>query len=86
VIPNFDQHQPYDDRRHGGNVLATRLGHFKGRQNLVVLALPRAAFRWCMRWRACSCRRVARLLRRSGDLLKHIDEVGRRSEAFRHAP
>jgi putative phosphoribosyl transferase len=38
---NFDTHQPYDDRRHAGIVLAQRLKHFKGRNDVVVLALPR---------------------------------------------
>jgi putative phosphoribosyl transferase len=41
VIPNFNRHQPYDDRRQAGKVLATRLEHFKGRQEVVVLVLPR---------------------------------------------
>ena len=38
---HFDRHQPYDDRRHAGIVLAQRLKHFKGRDDVVVLALPR---------------------------------------------
>jgi putative phosphoribosyl transferase len=41
MTPNTDPHQPYDDRRHAGAVLAEQLGHFKGRHHLVVLALPR---------------------------------------------
>lgn len=32
---------PYDDRRHAGAELAVRLAHYKGRQDVVVLALPR---------------------------------------------
>jgi putative phosphoribosyl transferase len=41
VIPKFETHQPYDDRRHAGAVLAARLERFKGRHDVVVLALPR---------------------------------------------
>jgi putative phosphoribosyl transferase len=41
VTPNFERHPPYDDRRHAGAVLAGRLEHFKGRNDVVVLALPR---------------------------------------------
>jgi putative phosphoribosyl transferase len=41
VIPKFETHQPYDDRRHAGAVLAARLERFKGRTDVVVLALPR---------------------------------------------
>jgi putative phosphoribosyl transferase len=41
VIPKFETHQPYDDRRHAGAVLAARLERFKGRNDVVVLALPR---------------------------------------------
>ncbi len=37
----FDQQQPYHDRRHAGVELAARLGRFKGRNDVVVLALPR---------------------------------------------
>jgi putative phosphoribosyl transferase len=33
--------EPYRDRREAGAELARRLGHLKGRQDLVVLALPR---------------------------------------------
>ena len=33
--------EPYRDRRQAGAELARRLGHLKGRNNLVVLALPR---------------------------------------------
>jgi predicted phosphoribosyltransferase len=33
--------EPYRDRRHAGVELARRLGHLKGRNDLVVLALPR---------------------------------------------
>jgi predicted phosphoribosyltransferase len=43
VVPNFETHQPYEDRWHAGTVLAQRLEHFKGRNDIVVLALPRAA-------------------------------------------
>jgi putative phosphoribosyl transferase len=41
VIPKLEAHQPYDDRRHAGAVLGTRLERFKGRRDVVVLALPR---------------------------------------------
>lgn len=41
MTPNDDRHQPYEDRRHAGIVLADRLEHFKHRQDVVVLALPR---------------------------------------------
>jgi predicted phosphoribosyltransferase len=33
--------QPYRDRRHAGTELASRLSHFEGRRDVVVLALPR---------------------------------------------
>jgi predicted phosphoribosyltransferase len=33
--------EPYRDRRHAGAELARRLGHLRGRNDLVVLALPR---------------------------------------------
>jgi putative phosphoribosyl transferase len=33
--------EPYRDRRHAGAELAARLGHLKGRNDVVVLALPR---------------------------------------------
>lgn len=33
--------RPYEDRREAGAELATRLGHFRGRNDVVVLALPR---------------------------------------------
>jgi predicted phosphoribosyltransferase len=32
---------PFGDRRHAGRLLATRLAHYAGRQDVVVLALPR---------------------------------------------
>lgn len=38
---NFDTHQPYDDRRYARTRLAQRLKHFKGRDDVVVRALPR---------------------------------------------
>ena len=34
-------HEPYRDRRHAGAELAARLDYLKGREDLVVLALPR---------------------------------------------
>ena len=34
-------HEPFRDRRHAGAELAARLNHLKGRDDLVVLALPR---------------------------------------------
>jgi predicted phosphoribosyltransferase len=37
----MDQSQPYDDRRHAGAALASLLGSFKDRGDVVVLALPR---------------------------------------------
>lgn len=36
-----DPQQPYEDRREAGQLLAGRLKHFKGRTDVVVLALPR---------------------------------------------
>lgn len=36
-----DMEEPYRDRRQAGAELARRLGHLKGRNDLVVLALPR---------------------------------------------
>jgi predicted phosphoribosyltransferase len=36
-----DERHPYEDRRHAGVELAARLRHLKGRDDLVVLALPR---------------------------------------------
>ena len=33
--------QPYDDRRHAGAVLASTAGAFQGRNDIVVLGLPR---------------------------------------------
>jgi putative phosphoribosyl transferase len=39
-MPTADQHQPYEDRRHAGRVLAQALQQFKDRAP-VVLALPR---------------------------------------------
>ena len=41
VAFNLDNRQPFGDRRHAGHELAARLGHFKGRNDVVVLALPR---------------------------------------------
>jgi predicted phosphoribosyltransferase len=41
VTPDLDNPQPYRDRRHGGAELAARLGRFKGRNDVVVLGLPR---------------------------------------------
>jgi predicted phosphoribosyltransferase len=41
VTQNLERNQPYNDRRHAGAVLAGRLQHFKGRNDVVVLALPR---------------------------------------------
>ena len=38
---NFERHRPYEDRRNAGAVLAERLEHFIGRNDVVVLALPR---------------------------------------------
>lgn len=32
---------PYEDRHHAGRVLAERLAHYRGRPDLIVLALPR---------------------------------------------
>lgn len=34
-------HRTFRDRRHAGRCLATLLGHYRGRQDVVVLALPR---------------------------------------------
>src|SRR5688572_11359007 len=41
VASYLDQQQPYRDRRHAGVELAARLDHFQGRNDVVVLALPR---------------------------------------------
>jgi putative phosphoribosyl transferase len=41
VAVNLNNRQPFGDRRHAGHELAARLGHFKGRNDVVVLALPR---------------------------------------------
>jgi predicted phosphoribosyltransferase len=41
MTPDFETHQPYDDRRHAGAMLAQRLAHLKGGKDVVVLALPR---------------------------------------------
>jgi predicted phosphoribosyltransferase len=41
VTSHVDLRQTYRDRRHAGMELATRLEHLKGRQDVVVLALPR---------------------------------------------
>jgi predicted phosphoribosyltransferase len=40
-MANFDTHQLYEDRHHAGAVLAQRLEHFKNRNDVLVLALPR---------------------------------------------
>jgi predicted phosphoribosyltransferase len=40
MVP-YPAQQSYRDRRHAGRELATRLNHFKGRRDVVVLALPR---------------------------------------------
>ncbi|MDO8719755.1 MAG: hypothetical protein Q7K20_12345, partial [Polaromonas sp.] len=37
----MDVRLPFEDRHHAGRVLAERLAHYRGRPNLVVLALPR---------------------------------------------
>ena len=36
-----DERRPYEDRRHAGAQLASRLGRYAGRDDVVVLALPR---------------------------------------------
>jgi predicted phosphoribosyltransferase len=41
MTPTSDRHQPYAHRRDAGIVLAARLGHLKGRRDVVVIALPR---------------------------------------------
>ena len=41
MLQNSDRHHPFDNRRHAGTVLAARLKHLKGRQDVVVLGLPR---------------------------------------------
>jgi putative phosphoribosyl transferase len=41
VASYLDHQHPYRDRRHAGLELAGRLGHFTGRNDVVVLALPR---------------------------------------------
>lgn len=41
MTPSFETHQRYENRRHAGAVLAQRLQPFKGRVDVVVLALPR---------------------------------------------
>lgn len=38
---HFDRYSPYRDRQHAGQELATHLDHLKGRNDVVVLALPR---------------------------------------------
>lgn len=38
---NLDHQRPFTDRREAGRELASRLAHYKGRDDLVVLALPR---------------------------------------------
>jgi putative phosphoribosyl transferase len=40
-VPAFQEQQPYADRREAGIELAKRLSQFKGRGDVVVLALPR---------------------------------------------
>jgi putative phosphoribosyl transferase len=41
VAGNLDNRQPFNDRRHAGATLAARLQHYKDRDDVVVLALPR---------------------------------------------
>jgi predicted phosphoribosyltransferase len=41
MAADLNQSQPYPDRRQAGVELATHLGHFKDRKDVVVLALPR---------------------------------------------
>jgi predicted phosphoribosyltransferase len=41
MTSRIERPQPYDDRQQAGAVLARRLEHFKGRGDVVVLALPR---------------------------------------------
>jgi putative phosphoribosyl transferase len=41
VASHSDRPSPYRDRQHAGVEVASRLGHFKGRDDVVVLALPR---------------------------------------------
>jgi putative phosphoribosyl transferase len=41
VASYLDRQQPYENRRHAGIELAARLGHLKGRHDVVVLSLPR---------------------------------------------
>lgn len=41
MTSHTDRQQPYQDRHHAGAELAARLDHLKGRNDVVVLALPR---------------------------------------------
>jgi predicted phosphoribosyltransferase len=41
VVLFRDERRPYQDRRHAGAQLARRLDHYRGRSDVVVLALPR---------------------------------------------
>jgi predicted phosphoribosyltransferase len=41
MAAHLDQREPFRDRRHAGVELARRLAHLKGRNDVVVLALPR---------------------------------------------
>jgi hypothetical protein len=40
-VQRFSERQPYEDRRHAGAELAAHLKQYKGRADVVVLALPR---------------------------------------------
>jgi predicted phosphoribosyltransferase len=40
-MPGFGKDEAYEDRRHAGTVLGAELAHLKGRNDVVVLALPR---------------------------------------------
>lgn len=41
MTPNLERPVPYEDRRRAGLALAEQLQHFKGREDVVVLGLPR---------------------------------------------
>lgn len=41
MVSNLDNRQPFNDRRQAGSALAARLQHYKDRDDVVVLALPR---------------------------------------------
>jgi predicted phosphoribosyltransferase len=43
MTPNSDRHHSYAERRDAGIILAARLGHLKGRRNVVLIALPHVA-------------------------------------------